>query len=338
MNTPTSIKGFNVPAPSFPYIEGLPLYPFANALWNALEERAALARRTLTWGSNPYPATGRGFCPVESHIHDHYLILRSFDTNLASVCGYYINQYQPISSNKETYWTFSALLEKATELLDISGDESFPSLYDSPNGRTLAPWAIQRAVMVSLLTTIGINTFGNYRITYMQGDSEKYPYPEQIYQAYQNAVANAVEYDEASASTNYLGGGILRDYLINTRSGTQIETRVHEVTRMKFQLKNDIAASWIPLIPQGIFTLYLRVNQYSTFYAYGSPFSLGENVLPVSLTQEENTASYIFYEKSFPTQPLYYDSANGWQTDTRQGQLIGNFANVFQYNMTWNES
>ena len=330
MNTPTSIKGFNVPAPSFPYIEGLPLYPFANALWNALEERATLVGETPTWGSKPYPATGRGFCPVESHVHDHYLILQRFDGQLASVCDEYTNQFETISASQRTTWTFNALLAKTQELLGISSAEVFPSMSSNSNGRSIAAWGIQRAVMVSLLTTIRMGDHGSYSITHMVGSSDDFQGEDAPYLAYQDAISKATQ--KTYNNRSYIGG-LERgagDHVIWTESGSlspKYSADVTEMTQMAFTPLHQNN-----LILNGDFTLYLRVNGYGEFYAYGSPFLLGDNILSVTM---ENG---IFYQKTFPTQPLRIPGANGWQTNTRQGHLFGEYSKVFQYGMTWNES
>jgi hypothetical protein len=70
---------------------------------------------------------------------------------------------------------------------------------------------------------------------------------------------------------------------------------------------------------------------YGEFYAYGSPFLLGVNILQVTMDNG------VFYQKTFPTPPLHIPGANGWQTNTRQGHVFGEYSNIFQYGMTWDE-
>lgn len=324
LNIPTTIKGFNIPAPSFPYIEGLPLYPFAEALWHALEERASLVGLTLSWGSDPYPATGRGFCPVESHVHDHYLILQRFDNQLERLCSKYVNQFKTISSNQRTAWTFVTLLEKAQELLGISSAEVFPQMNAYSNGRTIAPWGVQRAVMVSLLTTICLRDYGHYTIKWMNGASNRTF--EDVQSAYAAALGNAIQKTETASD---IGGSACQDTFTIANVPGGFRATINELTELGFQPNSNLLNT---VILNGSFTFYLAVNQYFSFYAFGSPFSPGENILPVTMNNG------VFYQKTFPNYPTSYTTSQGWTSNTRQGQVFGGYSSVFQYGMTWDES
>ena len=46
MIAPSTVRGFDIGVPSFPYFEGMPLTPFAVNLANAVNERAAMSIQT----------------------------------------------------------------------------------------------------------------------------------------------------------------------------------------------------------------------------------------------------------------------------------------------------
>ena len=326
MNMPSAIKGFATSAPSFPNIDGLPLYPFGEALFNALTERFALFNRTISTGSDPYPATGRGFCPVQTHTHEHFLILDDFDDALSSISSWYVNQYTITQHSYET-WSFSTLLAKAQELMNISNGEAFPKLSNSSYGRTLAPWAVQRAVMVSLLTHANIinRQYGQIRVTYKQGSSENQP---SYASAYSEAIANATEYQTL---LNELGNSPpVEDQWLGGKDGSlnpKYSGLISELTKLEYIPKNGYEN-----LLNATFQLQLTTRVYSNFESFGSPFVLGDNLFPVTMQNG------CFYTKEFYTDtPASFPNSCGWRVD-RGGYLFGDYSDYFQYGMTWDES
>lgn len=332
MNIPSIIKGFNVPAPSFPYIEGLPLYPFAEALFAALLERAAYIDRSISW-SYPYPATGRGFCPVQSHTHEHFLILDEFDDELDNICSYYINQYT-LNQITPSAWTFNTLLEKALELLGLQTQDSIAKLSSNNYGRTIASWGIQRAVMVSLLITIYANNsrYGKYSIKRMHADTGNNSNLS-FEDSYSKAIANAYE---ETRETSGLGTAPFADYAnfmysVNSYGGPYmcnmsnlLEAKFIPVTNMQYLLECP-----------AIMHLYVTYNTTGAstyiFDPFDSSFVEGVNQIPITFD-----TNGIFISKSFPKYPSgYMEAKYGWDAS---GGLVFDLSSKMQYGMTWNES
>ena len=328
MNIPASIKGFNIPAPTFPYIEGLPLYPFAAALFAALQERATYSDRPLRW-TYPSPELGRGFCNVQSHTHDHFLILEEFDDELAGVCGWYQNQYDPnFNTSANAPWTFNKLLAKALELLGLEPKDGIARLSNYNYGTTLAAWAVQRAVMVSLLKVAkkyGTNFYTLH--TVYEGYKSLYgkPYAKNGEEAYAQALQNI--------SQNQYTGGDLFSYISFSKSeGQEMEggsswgCTSHQTTQVALNPPEQ-QAYLLECPCTGIF----YVSPYDYFYDFGTGLVEGTNVMP--LTFDENG---IFFRQTYPAAlPAEY-------TNKRYGYriyLVYNFniSKMFQYDMTWDE-
>lgn len=324
MNIPASITGFTTAAPDFPEIVGLPLYPFAEAMFAAFLERYTIRLTGLpNWSYYPFPATGRGFCSNASHTHEHFLILQAFDDELSALCTYYFNQYtlnQPYPND----WTFDTLLAKALELLGLSSDDGISKLSSSNYGIPLAAWAVQRAVMLSLLKCLSQRSveFGRAHGKYMAGwTSDTPPRPTSGEAAYNQAAQRSTE--QTYIQSSYV---LYHNTIELSRSNEYWNADIEQQTQIAFVPREGY--EWILSCPA---VQHITVRPADTFYDFGTGFTEGLNVTPVSF--DENG---VFFRQSFPyPPPSYGNSAYGFSA---QGQLYFDVSSHFQYNMTWDES
>lgn len=333
MNVPATIKGFTAVAPDFPQIVGLPLYPFANALFSALTERASIAGRSFSL-SYPYPATGRGFCNVQEHKLEHFLILEDFDSRLNSICQYYVNQYA-LDNQRSTpqKWTFSDLLSKALELLGMTENEGIDRLGSGNYGRTIAYWGIQRAVMVSLLVLIYSESsrYGKYVIKRKHADTgwnSRLGFSD----SYSKAVAGASEQQREQTT---IGSIPFTDYANFTYSenshGGPYMCSMSNVLEAKF-----VPSSNFEFLLGCPCRLYVNVHYSTTgastyiFDSFGTGFVEGINNIPISLGSDG-----VFFSNSYPKYPSGYEEAKyGWEGN---GALIFDMSGGMQYGMTWGD-
>lgn len=333
MNVPLSIKGFSAVAPDFPEIVGLPLYPFAEALFSSLKERAECVGRTFST-SYPYPAEGRGFCNVQEHKLEHFLVLEDFDDGLDSICRYYVNQYEPMNQNEIVKWTFSALLSKALELLGMSASDGVPRLSSDCYGRTIAYWGIQRAVMVSLLQVVYSteSRLGRYQIKRKHADTGNYSNS-----GYQDSYAKAINNANEQQSTETTIGALrFADYANFMYSSSSASGSYY------CNMSNVLEAKFVPASNMGFLlecpaTMHVMITYNTTgastyiFDTFGNDFVEGINNIPV--TFDENGC---FFSNSYPKYPSGYEQAKyGWQGN---GGLVFDLSGKFQYGMSWGES
>ena len=324
MNSPLSIKGFSAVAPDFPEIVGLPLYPFAEALFKALEERSDIVGRRVST-SYPYPAEGRGFCSVQEHKLEHFLILEDLDDNLNSICDEFINQY-----DMPNYWNFDSLLSKAVELLGLPDECKVEKLSSGNYGRTIALWAVERAVMLSLLSYYEAKSRnGRFKVTYMIGGAGNEATAQA---AYMSAVRDLTE--KTSTYTS-LGNSppICDEYIASkSSSGNYYSGTLRELKKMEWIGSNDALSDL-----RHEFILYMGTRGNGVYSAYGSPFETeGQNI--VRGTMENG----LFYEKQIIPTPFPLDAyvTCGWRVGSSgmRTALYLKPDDYFQYGMSWGDS
>lgn len=315
MNIPASIKGFNIPAPSFPYIEGLPLYPFAAALFAALQERATYVGRSISW-SYPYPATGRGFCPVQSHTHEHFLILNEFDDELNGICSRYINQYT-INQSSPSEWTFNTLLAKALELLGLEVQDGIERLGSNNYGRTIAPWGIQRAVMLSLLKM----TDRSSHLSKIHADDRKSGLDFTSFEDLYNQIAADINWVQSSNGQEI----IERVYLSQDTVGYYYGTIQRDKQTKLYVPEGYEYLRTCPL------TMIVNVTPEDTFYDFGTGFVSGLNTINTSCDEND----IIWHLDTILPPPSFQKTTYGF---TSMVNVYADLYGHFTYGMTWDET
>lgn len=349
MIAPSTVRGFDIGVPSFPYFKGMRLMPFAVNLANAVNERAAMSIET-------YDKT------VDLPELSHLLVTSSgsfagkIDEAINRMCNYFVNPYE-ITDILCPSWTFRALAEKACEVLDIQTSEV--PLSRTYTGHTLGwMWAIHRATMLSLLSRKLLNCNdrrisgstlqeGHYEVSTLSSGSGSARYVEglgKFSEAYQHAVSNGV-----SGSYTYSDGAVWADlselvYFWESDYYVRTSCEFRYITGIKYIAENGytnlLDADFVFCL--GAMPYPLPQSQYATFDNHGSPLQQGVNVIPVTLG-----ADGTFYSNPLPRPVSAYEEGKwGWDghyydgdgnLSYAMGLLLGDYTNHFQYQLIFSE-
>lgn len=325
MNTPTTIKGFSTSAPEFPEIIGLPLFPLTKTIVNALKERYAIL-------GLQYPNSSAYLSDPEEGFACYGGQLSNIDGAIEDLCSYYFNPYLPWNENVSygrNHWTWEDLAQKAAALLDIPETKQVKRS-STWNGGTLSTWPVHRAGMISLLTKIDISyttewsfsfKTGTFQSTRMEGDADDFT---SFMNAYEKAVSLATEKTGETLHQVY-------DFYGSSYYSFYNEYSVWFELAKKYEF---LPAAGFEHLLNGHLVFYGTATPWydDIFYAFGSPFIEGDNAIPLPQN------SGIIFQKTFPHSPLdiTHDGYQGWKIDN--GRLIGDYKDIFQYGMTWEES
>ncbi len=333
MNIPSAIKGFSTPAPEFPYIEGLPLYPLTHALVNALKERFAIIG--LTYPANnerPYGGLNEIMYDPQEGMGFSVSTLQSIDRLIGELSWYYFNQYLPYNYNvsySQNRWTFQSLYEKAMELLDMPSEGSSVDSEGHPRtGSTYGNWGAIRAVMISLMTHIDISyidgyhiNLGTFQLTTMEGEGDDFSSSENSYnEAVENAKQKVQNVNRVFDFYHMWWHSFYEEY----------QTDIDMMTKFEF-----IPNSEFGHLLQGKLVYHGNATPwYNTygFYNFGAPIVEGYNAIKVP------SGSGVILSNTFPRPPQSFiqQDYQGWHIE--DGHLVGDYSDYFQYGMEWGDS